>query len=137
MSACHHFVAKLDTVPFPASETDTCRAAGIPENSITRWREGRKIHLDHAYRLAKRLGLSLDWLADDEREQRPGEETSDAMRDILKIVQRLGPEVAMSRLLQAPGPPEAGPVQSRNPEPEPDPKPKPQPKSVGSRQRRS
>src|SRR3954469_19766848 len=110
MTACHHFVSKLETVPFPAAETETCRAAGIPENSVTRWREGRKVHLDHAYRLAKRLGVSLDWLADDERVKPPGEEMSRDMCEVMRIVQRLGPEVAIMRLLQAPGPAEAGPV---------------------------
>lgn len=134
MTACHHFVAKLGTVPFPAAETETCRAAGIPENSITRWREGRKIHLDHACRLAKKLGISLDWLADDERQQPPGEEMSSEMREVMRVVQRLGAEVAMARLIQAPGPAEAGPVKRHSTPSEPE---NPGPKPRRSRKARS
>lgn len=125
MTACLKFVAKLETVPFPAAETAICRLCGIPENSITRWREGRKIHLDHAFRLARQLGVSLDWLADDDREQPPGQEMSAEMRKVMELVEYLGPAVAMARLTQKPGPPEAGTVHRHNPDPDPRPKPKP------------
>jgi hypothetical protein len=70
LRACHAFVAKLDEVLArrPEPEARLLADSGIPANALGRWRAGRVIRLDDAWALAKRLGVSLDLLADDGRQ---------------------------------------------------------------------
>jgi hypothetical protein len=99
MHACRLFVAKLDSVLPKAAQTATFAELGIPRNQIKRWRDGRTVRLDYAWLLAKKLAVSLEWLADDERPERP---SKDEMDEVMRAVERLGFEVAMDRLMAKP-----------------------------------
>ncbi len=76
---------------------------GISRSSISRILSGaQEPKLGLAWSLATALGVSLDYLADDAVEIDPGghwARLSEDEQTILKLVRRLGSEVAMDRLL--------------------------------------
>ena len=87
---------------------------GLSKSSISRILSGRqepKLRL--AFDLAKALGVTLDHLVSDSPEVGPTDQlvmvTEDEMT-ILKIIRRLGTDVAIDRLLSVPAqtPPESG-----------------------------
>lgn len=48
------------------------KAAGVSQSSISRWLSGSHLpQIDAASRIAREMGVSLDWLADDEAEWPP------------------------------------------------------------------
>jgi transcriptional regulator with XRE-family HTH domain len=96
------------------------RLSRVSDSEISRILQGKsRPGLDNALRLAKAVGVSLDYLADDEIEVEPavpGDPLSPEERKILNIVPKVGPpealailenvrflgyEVAMSRLIGA------------------------------------
>jgi transcriptional regulator with XRE-family HTH domain len=96
------------------------KLSDVSDSEISRILQGKsRPGLDNAYRLAKAVGVSLDYLADDSLDHEPGQ-PADALspeeRKILGIIQKLGAseviailenvrflgyEVAMSRLVGA------------------------------------
>lgn len=114
MHACRLFVAKLDSVLPKAAQTATFAELGIPRNQIKRWRDGHTVRLDYAWLLAKKLVVSLEWLADDERPERP---SRDQVEEVMRAVERLGFDVAMDRLMAKPQVAEPDSVQRPDPDP--------------------
>lgn len=48
------------------------KAAGVSQSSISRWLSGSHLpQIDAASRIAREMGVSLDWLADDDAEWPP------------------------------------------------------------------
>jgi transcriptional regulator with XRE-family HTH domain len=118
MLTCRRFLEKLERLIPPTQQKTYEERAEIPKGKITKWRRGEQhIRLEEAWRLARELGVSLDWLADDAREMPPGDEMSPEMRRVIEIAEELGPQVARARLIQSPGPAEAGPVKRHTPDP--------------------
>lgn len=82
---------------------------GIPKSSMSRIFSGvQEPKLLLAFRLARELGVTLDYLADDDHDADPAGHwtvlTDDEMT-ILKLVRRLGHDVAIDRLLAVDRPP--------------------------------
>lgn len=75
----------------------------LSKSSISRILSGsQEPKLGLAYDLAKALGVTLDYLVDDSPEIGPADQLVMVSEDelaILKIVRRLGPDVAFDRLL--------------------------------------
>ena len=80
----------------------------LSKSSISRILSGsQEPKLRLAYDLAKALGVTLDYLVDDSPEIGPTDQlvmVSDDEMAILKIVRRLGPDVAFDRLLNVSAP---------------------------------
>lgn len=78
----------------------------LSKSSISRILSGsQEPKLRLAYDLAKALGVTLDYLVDDSPEIGPTDQLVMVSNDemaILKIVRRLGPDVAFDRLLNVP-----------------------------------
>lgn len=92
---------------------DLARLTGIPSQRFTEWKDAtpdrpRAPTLAQALRVARALGVSLDYLADDEQDQPPTPAVTDEERVILDMVHTLGVAEAKRRLLQALPPPPAG-----------------------------
>ena len=75
----------------------------ISRSSVSRILGGiQEPKLRVAWKLARALGVSLDYLADDDMTEEPGGaivRLSEDERTILKLVRRLGTEAALDRLL--------------------------------------
>jgi hypothetical protein len=69
LRACKSFARKLDEVLARTAITDAQleEELGLGANCLGRWRKLKLIRLDDAWLVAKRLGASLDLLADDAR----------------------------------------------------------------------
>jgi transcriptional regulator with XRE-family HTH domain len=82
---------------------------GLSKSSISRIMSGaQEPKLRLAYDLARELGVTLDFLVDDSLDLGTHEHMVMVTEDelmILKIVRRLGPSVAIDRLLNVPSPP--------------------------------
>jgi transcriptional regulator with XRE-family HTH domain len=76
---------------------------GISKSSMSRILSGlQEPKLRLAHELARALGVTMDYLADESDQDTPGDqmvELSDDERTILKIVRRLGHSLAMDRLV--------------------------------------
>jgi transcriptional regulator with XRE-family HTH domain len=87
---------------------------GLSKSSISRILSGKQEpKLTLAYELAKSLGVTLDYLVDDSPELGPTDQLVTVTEDeltILKIVRRLGTDVAIDRLLNLPVPHEKPPT---------------------------
>ena len=96
------------------------KLSDVSDSEISRILQGKsRPGLDNAYRLAKAVGVSLDYLADDSLDHEPGQATdavSTEERKVLGLIQKiglsealailenarfLGYEIAMSRLVGA------------------------------------
>jgi transcriptional regulator with XRE-family HTH domain len=91
------------------------KVAGVDKQKISRWKTGTLPAIDDALRVARTLGVPLDFLSDDEMKSPPavnggtkegaqiielvGEIGVDAVLEILKDVKRMGTEKAKLRLL--------------------------------------
>ena len=76
------------------------KTAGVSDSEVSRVLSG-KSHpgLENAFRLARAVGLSLDYLADDEREEDPGMTGSDSeQRGLEALVRLIGPFHALQIL---------------------------------------
>src|SRR5947209_7898816 len=82
---------------------------GLSKSSISRILSGaQEPKLRVAYDLARELGVTLDYLVNDAPDLGPSDQLvmlSEAEVDILKLVRRLGSEVAYARLLNLAPPP--------------------------------
>jgi transcriptional regulator with XRE-family HTH domain len=102
-------------------QSTLAESVGLSRSTISRIFSGaQEPKLGMAWNLARALGVSLDFLADDALEADPGgtwARLSDDELTILKLVRRLGAEAAMDRLLALPdgaGPrDDAGPNEPR------------------------
>ena len=77
----------------------------VSDSEISRILQGKsRPGLDNAYRLAKAVGVSLDYLADDTLDHEPGQ-PADALsadeRKLLTIIQKIGHSEAMAILENA------------------------------------
>jgi transcriptional regulator with XRE-family HTH domain len=92
-------------------QSELAARVGISKSSMSRIVSGAqepKIQL--ARSLAKELGVTLDYLVDESMEATTSSQLIAVTEDellVLKIVRRLGPNVAMDRLLAVGPPPEA------------------------------
>ena len=96
------------------------RASGVSDSEVSRILAGKSNPgLENAYKLCRAAGLSLDYMADDNMTEDPRHETiglTDAQRDLLAtantvgmrqvtqlldIVQHLGYDIALRRLIEA------------------------------------
>jgi transcriptional regulator with XRE-family HTH domain len=87
-------------------QADVARITGIPAARFTDWKDpasGRTPTLEQALRVARALGVPLDYLADPEQDDPPAPALSDAEREIIAFVRRIGVETAWSRLGLIPG----------------------------------
>lgn len=76
------------------------KTAGVSDSEVSRVLSG-KSHpgLENAFRLARAVGLSLDFLADDEREEDPGFTGNEAeQRGVETLVRTIGPFQALQIL---------------------------------------
>lgn len=84
------------------SQSRLQRETGISQSAISEMTKGkRRPYLDQAFLLARALGVSLDYLADEalEAPQLPVEALGPEDRLVLKTVQHLGHAEAMRRLV--------------------------------------
>ncbi len=76
---------------------------GLTKSSMSRILNGSQVpKLDKARDLAQALGVSLDYLADDELEVRPAGQwvvVTDDEITLLKLIRRLGVEASLDRLI--------------------------------------
>lgn len=96
------------------------RASGVSDSEVSRILAGKSNPgLENAYKLCRAAGISLDYMADDNMTEDPRHETiglTDAQRDLLAtantvgmrqvtqlldIVQHLGYDIALRRLIEA------------------------------------
>jgi transcriptional regulator with XRE-family HTH domain len=87
MLSCRRFLEKLERLIPPTQQKTYEERAEIPKGKITKWRRGEQhIRLEEAWRLARELGVSLEFLADDtqDEEAKPGLTTD--QQQILDLV---------------------------------------------------
>lgn len=78
------------------------KMTGIPAPRFSEWKDPkgkRSPTLEQAKRIARALGVSLDYLADDSLDEPPNPELNAEDREILRIARRLGYEQALDRLI--------------------------------------
>ena len=95
------------------AHSELAAKVGLSKSSISRILSGtQEPKLGLAYQLAKALGVSLDYLVDDSPEAGPSDRlvmVTEEEMTILRIVRRLGANVAIDRLLNVyPAPPGNG-----------------------------
>jgi transcriptional regulator with XRE-family HTH domain len=100
------------------TQKDLATSLGLSESRVSEWlHRGTAPKLTVAARLAKILGVPVDYLADDDQDEPPSATRTDQERRILEIAAMLGYEVALARLINAPGAPsgdaDAGWVEGR------------------------
>lgn len=87
-------------------QSELAGQVGLSKSSMSRILSGaQQPKLRLAYDLAKALGVTLDYLVDDEPEVSPSDQllmVTDDELTILKMVRVIGTKVAMNRLLNAP-----------------------------------
>ena len=87
------------------------RHTGIAQSAISEMTVGkRRPYLDQGFRIARAIGVPLDYLADDEAQEPPGPALSDDEEVILKIVRALNLDVdavirALNSIPKAPADP--------------------------------
>lgn len=84
-------------------QTDLARATGIRDSRFTQLgQDNGKLRLPEALRIARALGVTLDYLADPELDE-PPETLSVEELGLLRIIRALGHDEALKRLLRPPG----------------------------------
>lgn len=84
-------------------QADLSRATGIRESRLTQLGQSDgKLRVPEALKIARALGVPLDFLADDEMTE-PPESLSADDQTLLRITRGLGYDEALKRLLRAPG----------------------------------
>jgi transcriptional regulator with XRE-family HTH domain len=79
------------------------KVAGVDKQKISRWKTGTLPAIDDALRVAKTLGVPLDFLADDEMESPPEANAgrTDIETWILETLAAIGPNEMKRRVLQS------------------------------------
>ena len=99
------FAEKLDYL-ISLKETNQSRLSrqtGIAQSAISEMTKGkRRAYMDQALRLARALGVPLDYLADDGLDDVPGVPATEQERRVWEVVRAIGPEEAWRRLVGAP-----------------------------------
>src|SRR5690348_12491828 len=73
------------------SQSRLMRETGISQSAISEMTLGkRRPYMDQAFRLARALGATLDYLADDSQDRMPEPELTDDERYIVKTIRALG-----------------------------------------------
>ncbi|GAC1335847.1 MAG: hypothetical protein NVSMB14_03380 [Isosphaeraceae bacterium] len=90
-------------------QTALAERLNLPKSSISRIFGGsRELKVGLAREMARELGVTLDYLVDDSVEDPSSDQFVAVSEDeltVLKLVRRLGVEVALDRLLQVADPP--------------------------------
>ena len=85
------------------SQADLSRATGIRESRLTQLGHANgKLRLPEALRIARVLGVSLDYLADPELTEPPERFSADEL-SVLRMVRTVGMDEALRRLMRVPG----------------------------------
>lgn len=75
---------------------------GLGKNTVGRWCSGESVpSADGVFRIARYLGLTADYLLDDELDEPPAPDVTPDERAVLQIVRELGVAEARRRLLLA------------------------------------
>jgi transcriptional regulator with XRE-family HTH domain len=74
------------------------KLTGVPKNKFTLWKNGSLPGIDDAIKVAKQLGLSLDYMADDSIDEPTGHELSEEQQRLLDIAGEMGTGVAIKML---------------------------------------
>ena len=86
-----------------SNQSELSRHTGIAQTEISKIIRGdRRLYLDVAFKLAKAIGVPLDYLADEEMIEIPRLELNAGEREVLNIVRDIGIQEARKRLLKAP-----------------------------------
>ena len=90
-------------------QSELAAKVGLTKSSMSRILSGSQVpKLDKAQELSRALGVSLDYLADDELEIQPAGQWVVISEDeitVLKLIRRLGIDAALDRLLGIEAPP--------------------------------
>ncbi len=79
----------------------TQHVGGVSVSAVSAWENGAIPAMDAALRTARALGVSLDFLADDTQDAPPSAEENPRHRQVLEIVERIGPDRVYWLLLDA------------------------------------
>lgn len=83
------------------SQEELGKAVGVSQAQISKWVRGtNRPDTTQAWAIAKELNVSLDYLANPERDESP--EQAVAEQEPLGMLRTLGPELARLRLMKAP-----------------------------------
>ena len=73
------------------SQTDVAKGVDVSQSLVSLWTKGKSVPaLDDAARLAKFLGVGLDYLGDDEMDDPPASEFSESERALIELVRAMG-----------------------------------------------
>ena len=107
------------------SQTDVAKGVDVSQSLVSLWTKGKSVPtLDDAVRLAKFLGVGLDFLGDDAQDDPPVSEFSESERALIELVRAMGLDrrEATRRLTTSgnhayvPRNPEGGPLPAAGPE---------------------
>lgn len=85
------------------SRARLAQLAGVSKSTVTNWCEGGSLKLNAAWKVARTLGVSLDFLADADLSEPPPPALSDDEAALLPLIRDLGVAEARRRLLLAGG----------------------------------
>ena len=98
------FAPKLRKLMFDRrmSQVELAERVGTHQPQVSKWLSGEAVpRTPTMLRIARAVGVPLDFLVDDEMDEPPGPLLSPGELAILRMVRRLGEEEAERRLLQA------------------------------------
>lgn len=73
------------------NQSQLARLTGISQSAISEMISGkRSLYADQVWSIAKALGVSLDWLLDDQKEKPPAPELSEDERRLVWYIRRVG-----------------------------------------------
>jgi transcriptional regulator with XRE-family HTH domain len=75
--------------------------SGVPKNKFTLWKKGALPGIDDAIKVARHLGVSLDYLADDYLDDPDGHVLSEEQQRLLAIAGEVGVRVAIELIVLA------------------------------------
>lgn len=85
------------------SQAELAGLVGLQDSRISRWENGDgNPSMAQGLRLARALGVSYDYLADDALDEPPG--LSELQVEVLKAAERVGYDRALSRIMAGPEP---------------------------------
>ena len=114
LSTCAGTLTTIPLMSIAAKLKKLCEARGftnqrklaadldVSKSTLGRWLSGESIpDIEEAWRLSRLLGVSLDFLANDEVEE-PAPGLSDEQRQVLWAAEQVGYGLAVKRIMQAP-----------------------------------
>ncbi|WP_435005137.1 helix-turn-helix domain-containing protein [Tundrisphaera lichenicola] len=99
------------------NQSQLSRKTGISQSAISEMTKGkRRVYMDQAFELARALGVSLDYLADDAQEEPPAIASTNYDVVIKRLVEVMGEDEAIRRLAGV-SVDDGGPAESAQEEP--------------------